>query len=103
MIQIGLNGGAPRNIKIMEENHNNKCIYVRNLTRFETVAFEPPARRLLRVVFFQHTQFYGELCCEFHGEFTIIIIAHGNSRTGEGNGSVFYGLVSGSRSLLGVG
>ena len=24
----------------MEENYNEQCIYVRNLTRFETVAFE---------------------------------------------------------------
>jgi hypothetical protein len=24
----------------MEENHNTKCIYVRNLTRFDVIAFE---------------------------------------------------------------
>ena len=32
--------GAPRNIKIMEENYNEQCIYIRNLTRFDIIAFE---------------------------------------------------------------
>jgi adenine-specific DNA-methyltransferase len=32
--------GAPRNIKIMEENKNKDCIYVKNLTREKKVAFK---------------------------------------------------------------
>jgi len=32
--------GAPRNIKVMEENKNKDCIYVKNLTREKKVAFK---------------------------------------------------------------
>jgi len=32
--------GAPRNIRIMEEKKETDCIYIKNLTRNDTVAFK---------------------------------------------------------------
>ena len=45
-------------------------------------AFRPPPPRGSQFIpsrFLHNTRFYAELFCEFHGEFIIIIIVHGES------------------------